>query len=59
MTPAALLEQLNTAHRLEKPEWEALIAGYTPELAEEAALLALLAREPYKGKRVYNPGIIE
>lgn len=59
MTPAALLQQLNTAHRLEKPEWESLIAGYTPELAEEAARLARIAREPYYGKRVYIRGLIE
>lgn len=59
MNTAQLLEKLAESHRLQSSEWEALIAGQTPELAEEAARLARLAREPFYGKKVFIRGLIE
>ena len=42
----SLLHQLAETHTLSLSQWETLISGQTPELAEEAARLARLAREP-------------
>lgn len=53
------LHQLAETHTLSLSQWETLISGQTPELAEEAARLARLAREPYYGKRVFIRGLIE
>ena len=55
----SLLHQLAETHTLSLSQWETLISGQTPELAEEAARLARLAREPYYGKRVFIRGLIE
>lgn len=65
----SLLEKLSRTRTLSLEEYESLVAAFmsVPEqnaferesLAESAARLACLAREPYYGKRVFVRGLIE
>ncbi len=57
--PTQLLQKLSREHRLAPLEWEALIGGYTPELAAQAAELARDFREPFYGKKIFIRGLIE
>ena len=54
-----LLDRLSAAHTLALDEYEALVRGFDRETADYAAALAIRAREPYYGKRVYIRGLIE
>lgn len=56
---SALLRKLKEEHSLTKKEYESLIAGRTPELAQEAAKEAVCLREKYYGNQVYMRGLIE
>lgn len=55
----ACITRLASEHRLTLPEYEALVAGQTPELAEYAAQLAREQRHRIYGKAVYVRGLIE
>ncbi len=55
----ACITRLASEHRLTLPEYEALVAGQTPELAEYAAGLAREQRHRIYGKAVYVRGLIE
>ena len=55
----ALLKRLNETHSLSLDEYEALIAGQTPALAQQAAALADEARRAVYGNRIFVRGLIE
>lgn len=55
----ALISRLSEQHSLTLPEYEALVAGQTPELAEFAAALARKWRQQIYGTAVYVRGLIE
>lgn len=55
----ACITRLASEHCLTLPEYEALVAGQTPELAEYAAELAREQRHRIYGKAVYVRGLIE
>ena len=55
----ACITRLASEHRLTLPEYEALVAGQTPELAAYAAELAREQRHRIYGKAVYVRGLIE
>ena len=55
----ALIDRLARTHRLELSEYEQLIAGQTPELAEYAAGLADAVRRRVYGTDVFIRGLVE
>ena len=59
MNVTGLLEKLNTRHRLELSEYEALIRGMDDEVRARAAALAVSARKQYYGTDIYIRGLIE
>ena len=58
-TIRGLIEKLASAHSLTLEEYAALIDGRDAEAAALLAELAVAAREPYYGKKVYLRGLIE
>ena len=54
-----LIEKLASTHSLTEEEYAALIDGRDQEAADLLAELAVAAREPYYGKKVYLRGLIE
>lgn len=59
MNLQSLIDQLERDRFLAPDEWEALIAGRTPELAADLAERAAAVRDARYGKRVYKRGLIE
>ncbi len=59
MAMKPLIEKLWVGERLNVPEFQALLEGRTPALAEELADLAREKRERVYGKDVYIRGLIE
>lgn len=59
MTDPERLERLMREHRLPLADYEALILGYTPELAARAAEMAVHLRKTIYGNSVYVRGLIE
>lgn len=55
----ALVDKLERERFLSSVEWEALIAGRTPELAADLAARAAAVRDARYGKAVYMRGLIE
>lgn len=54
-----LIDRLATEERLTEAEYAALVAGFTPELAQYAAALADDARKKIYGNRIFVRGLIE
>ena len=54
-----LIEKLDREHRLDKGEWTALIAGRTPELAEDIFSRARGYQQKYYGHEIFVRGLIE
>lgn len=54
-----LLDKLNQSRSLTLEEYEALILGYSPEVAEYAAKLAVEERKKVYGTDIYIRGLIE
>lgn len=59
MDNKALIDKLAAEHALELAEYEQLVAGFTPELAEHAAKRAVLLRKQIYDTDVYVRGLIE
>ena len=55
----SLIEKLKDKHGLTVEEYQELIEGYTPELAEYAATEAVKIRQQIYGNKVYIRGLIE
>lgn len=55
----SLIEKLKEKHGLTVEEYQELIEGYTPELAEYAATEAVKIRQQIYGNKVYIRGLIE
>lgn len=54
-----LIDRLAAGERLTEAEYAALVAGFTPELAQYAAALADDARKKIYGNRIFVRGLIE
>ena len=54
-----LLDRLERERSLPLGDWSALIAGYTPALAADAAERAVRLRKAIYGNAVYVRGLIE
>ena len=54
-----LIDRLTAGERLTEAEYAALVAGFTPELAQYAAALADDARKKIYGNRIFVRGLIE
>jgi biotin synthase len=54
-----LIEKLDREHTLNKDEWAALIAGRTPELAEDVFARARVYQQKYYGHEIFVRGLIE
>ncbi len=54
-----LIQKLATEHRLSLKEYQALIDGFSPEVADYAAQKAVAARQGIYGNEVYIRGLIE
>lgn len=54
-----LIERLSKEHTLKEEEYYELITGYSPSLAEKAALKAVYVRKQIYGTDVYVRGLIE
>ena len=54
-----LIDRLAAGERLTETEYAALVAGFTPELAQYAAALADDARKKIYGNRIFVRGLIE
>ncbi len=54
-----LIDRLAAGERLTEAEYAALVAGFTPELAQYAATLADDARKKIYGNRIFVRGLIE
>ena len=59
MTDPERLETLAREHTLSLADYEALISGYTPEIASRAAELAVALRKAIYGNTVYVRGLVE
>ena len=55
----SLIEKLKEKNQLHLEEYQALVEGYTPEVAEYAALEAVKVRQQIYGNKVYIRGLIE
>ncbi len=56
---SALLDRLSETHHLDVMEYAALIDGYNPTLADEAAARAVAVRRDIYGRAVFIRGLIE
>ncbi|MBR7142820.1 MAG: [Clostridia bacterium] len=56
---ASLVQRLSCLHELSEAEYRCLVDGFTPELAEYAASLAVKARQAVYGNKVFIRGLIE
>ena len=56
---AALLRELASSHRLEEEQYAQLVRGFDQEAAALAARLAVAARRPHYGDKVFIRGLIE
>ena len=56
---AALLRELASSHRLEEKQYAQLVRGFDQEAAALAARLAVAARRPHYGDKVFIRGLIE
>ncbi len=54
-----LIDRLASEHRLSGAEYAALVAGFTPELAQYAAVLADGVRRKIYGNQIFIRGLIE